>query len=92
MIKVNDSCVVGASGEISDFQELQKLLDELATEDYIADDGIVMTPREIHAYLCRVMYNRRNKCGLFTCLRLSSRHMLPVCVVTLLNAAIALQV
>ena len=59
---MNDKCVVGASGEISDFQELQKLLDELATEDYIADDGIVSTPREIHAYLCRVMYNRRNKC------------------------------
>lgn len=61
MIKVNDSCIVGASGEVSDFQELQKLLDELSTEDYAADDGIVLTPREIHSYLCRVMYNRRNK-------------------------------
>lgn len=55
---------MGASGEISDFQELEKYLDDLATDDYIADDGIVMTPRQIHSYLCRVMYNRRNKCGL----------------------------
>lgn len=61
---------MGASGEISDFQELQKYLDDLATDDYMADDGIVLTPREIHSYLCRVMYHRRNKCGpraLLTC-------------------------
>jgi hypothetical protein len=26
-----------------------------------ADDGISLGPQEVYAYLCRVMYNRRNK-------------------------------
>lgn len=31
LFRVNDSCVVAAGGEISDFQYIQKLLDELTT-------------------------------------------------------------
>mmetsp|Transcript_32829 Transcript_32829/g.72515 ORF Transcript_32829/g.72515 Transcript_32829/m.72515 type:complete len:292 (+) Transcript_32829:183-1058(+) len=61
MFKVNDRVVVAASGEISDFQYLQTLLDELTTDDYRTDDGIQMSPSEVYNYLCRVMYNRRNK-------------------------------
>lgn len=61
VVKVNDSTVLGAGGEISDFQHIQTLLDELTTDDYRFDDGIQMAPSEIYAYLCRVMYNRRNK-------------------------------
>jgi 20S proteasome subunit beta 7 len=64
---VNESCMVGASGELSDFQELQTYLTQLAEEDYMADDGIVYTPKEVHAYLCRVMYNRRSKCESACC-------------------------
>jgi hypothetical protein len=60
--EVNKACVVGASGELSDFQQLQRYLDQLTTDDFIADDGIELTPREVHSYLTRVMYNRRNKC------------------------------
>lgn len=60
LFKVNDKCIVGASGELSDFQELQTYLDELAEEDYMCDDGIQYTPKEVHAYLCRVMYNKRS--------------------------------
>lgn len=61
MAKVNSQTVVAASGEISDFQHIMTLLDELSTDDYRADDGITLSPEEIHSYLCRVMYNRRNK-------------------------------
>jgi 20S proteasome subunit beta 7 len=32
-----------------------------AAEDYRADDGINLGPQEVYAYLCRVLYNRRNK-------------------------------
>jgi len=60
---VNDATVLGAGGELSDFQYIQTLLSELATEDYCADDGVQLTPREIYAYLSRVLYNRRNKCA-----------------------------
>jgi hypothetical protein len=40
-----------------------RLLDELVTADFVADDGIELGPDEIHAYLQRVLYNRRNKCA-----------------------------
>jgi 20S proteasome subunit beta 7 len=58
---VNSKVVIAASGEISDFQYIGKLLDELTMHDYVAEDGIDMSPAEVYAYLCRVMYNRRNK-------------------------------
>ena len=61
IIRINDTCLLGASGEISDFQYIQRLLDGLATEDFCMDDGLTMTPQDVYNYLCRVLYNRRNK-------------------------------
>ncbi|KAG2447740.1 hypothetical protein HYH02_007200 [Chlamydomonas schloesseri] len=61
LYRVNDKCVVAAGGEISDFQHISTLLDELTTDDYRIDDGIQLTPQQVYSYLCRVMYNRRNK-------------------------------
>jgi 20S proteasome subunit beta 7 len=63
IFEVNKKCIVGASGEISDFQQIQRYLSQLSTTDFIANDGIEVTPREVHAYLTRVMYNRRTKCA-----------------------------
>lgn len=59
--QVNSKVVIAASGEISDFQYIGKLLDELTMNDYVAEDGIELSPAEVYAYLSRVMYNRRNK-------------------------------
>ncbi|KAJ8438857.1 hypothetical protein Cgig2_007702 [Carnegiea gigantea] len=53
--------LLGASGEISDFQELLRYLDELILYDNMWDDGNSLGPKEVHSYLTRVMYNRRNK-------------------------------
>lgn len=61
IIKVNGSTLLGAGGELSDFAHIAKLLDELVTEDFVFDDGVQLTAPEAHAYLTRVMYNRRNK-------------------------------
>lgn len=61
VFQVNSRVVIGASGEISDYQHIQTLLEELTTDDYRADDGHVLSPQEVYSYLCRVMYNRRNK-------------------------------
>lgn len=61
LTEVNGSCVVGAGGELSDYQQICKMLDELATEDFCMDDGHTMTPSEVFSYLTRVMYARRNK-------------------------------
>lgn len=52
---------IGAGGELSDFQYILQLLDELTTQDFTMDDSISLTPKEIYSYLSRVLYNRRNK-------------------------------
>ncbi|XP_039157079.1 proteasome subunit beta type-4 isoform X2 [Eucalyptus grandis] len=53
--------LLGASGEISDFQEILRYLDELILYDNMWDDGNSLGPKEVHNYLTQVMYNRRNK-------------------------------
>lgn len=59
--KCGDNTIVGASGEYSDFQYIMELLDQLRRDERSHEDGSVMTPNEIHSYLTRVLYNRRNK-------------------------------
>ena len=59
--KVNERTVIGAGGELSDFQYLLTLLDELTTEDFVEDDGASLSPQELFSYLSRVLYNRRSK-------------------------------
>jgi len=56
-----DSTIIGASGEYSDFQYIMTLLDDLIIRDGSTDDGSSLKPNEIHSYLTRVLYNRRNK-------------------------------
>ncbi|MCD7470683.1 Proteasome subunit beta type-4 [Datura stramonium] len=58
---VGKHSLLGASGEISDFQEILQYLDELILYDNMWDDGNSLGPKEVHNYLTRVMYNRRNK-------------------------------
>ncbi|PKI73134.1 hypothetical protein CRG98_006476 [Punica granatum] len=53
--------LLGASGELSDFQEILRYLDELILYDNMWDDGNSLGPKEVFNYLTRVMYNRRNK-------------------------------
>ena len=53
--------VVGFTGELSDFDYISTLLDELEMTDFCQDDECPRTPKEIYNYLVRVMYNRRNK-------------------------------
>jgi 20S proteasome subunit beta 7 len=56
-----DSTVVGAGGDLSDFQYIQDLLEELMEEDAVYEDGVKLTTKSIHSYVSRVMYNRRSK-------------------------------
>lgn len=58
---VNERCVVGFSGEFSDFQYICRLLENLILQDYNMSDGAITEPSEVHEYLTRVLYNRRNK-------------------------------
>lgn len=53
--------VIGAGGDMSDFQHIQKDLDSLMVEESNAQDGHSLGPAEIHEYLSQVMYARRSK-------------------------------
>ncbi|EFJ08393.1 hypothetical protein SELMODRAFT_272144 [Selaginella moellendorffii] len=58
---VGKHAVIGASGEMSDFQQISTMLDELTLRDQMWDDSNTLGPHEIHSYLNRIMYQRRNK-------------------------------
>ena len=59
--KVGNSTVIGASGDMSDFQAIQTLLDEVVIDEFTHGDGHDLGPAEVHEYLSRVMYSRRSK-------------------------------
>jgi len=61
MCKVGNFCLLGASGEMSDFQHMKKMIDELDEEDWLSQDGCMMGPKQYASYIGRVMYNRRSK-------------------------------
>ncbi|KZT30284.1 proteasome endopeptidase complex beta subunit [Neolentinus lepideus HHB14362 ss-1] len=58
---VGDYTVIGAGGDMSDFQYIQSLLDDLVVEEFTSQDGHNLGPKEIHEYLSQVMYGRRTK-------------------------------
>ena len=53
--------ILGASGEMSDFQSIKKTLAGMDLEDINQDDGYTRSPAEVFNYLRAVMYQRRNK-------------------------------
>jgi len=59
--KFGEDTLIGASGEISDFQSITEMLDGIAQEDMNQEDGYTRSPAEVHSYLRAVMYQRRNK-------------------------------
>jgi 20S proteasome subunit beta 7 len=59
--KVGTFSLLGASGEMSDFQSMKKLIDELDEEDWLEMDGCMLGPKQYASYIGRVMYNRRSK-------------------------------
>jgi len=58
---VGEKTIVGASGEMSDFQSTLEMLENMHQEDINEDDGYTRTPQEYYNYLRAVMYQRRNK-------------------------------
>ncbi|TFL07725.1 proteasome endopeptidase complex beta subunit [Pterulicium gracile] len=58
---VGEHTVIGASGDLSDYQYIQSLLDEVMIEEFSAADGHSLSPDEIHEFLSRVMYSRRSQ-------------------------------
>ncbi|KAM6499349.1 proteasome endopeptidase complex beta subunit [Amanita muscaria] len=58
---VGNHTVLGVSGDMSDYQYIQKLLEELVIEEFTEQDGSILGPAELHEYLSQVMYARRSK-------------------------------
>lgn len=59
---VGSYTVLAASGDMSDFQYIQQLLDDLLIEEETTkDDDHKLGPEEIHEYLSQVMYARRSR-------------------------------
>ena len=61
--KIGDAgdTLLAAGGEYSDYQYMLKLIEGMAVEEFAMDDGATMSPKELHHWLTRVMYNRRSK-------------------------------
>ncbi|KAM6395208.1 proteasome subunit beta type-4 [Rhynochetos jubatus] len=61
LLRVNDTTVLGASGDYADFQYLKQVIDQMVIDEELLGDGHSYSPRAIHSWLTRVMYNRRSK-------------------------------
>jgi len=61
ILKVNETTVVGCTGDYADYQYLKGIIEQLAIDDVCKDDNISMSPRSLHSWLTRVLYNKRSK-------------------------------
>ncbi|XP_033927184.1 proteasome subunit beta type-4 [Melopsittacus undulatus] len=61
LLKVNDTTMLGASGDYADFQYLAQVIDQMVIDEELLGDGHSYSPKAIHSWLTRVMYNRRSK-------------------------------
>ena len=62
MDKLGEEGIFACSGEMSDFQNLQKTLNEKFEEDFIENDGVCfLHTKDYHNYVARMQYNKRLK-------------------------------
>jgi len=53
--------LLGASGDISDFQAIKNIVEGMETQDSCFGDDLVRSPQAIYSYLSRLYYGRRCK-------------------------------
>lgn len=61
LARVGDHTVIGASGDMSDWQAIQHQLNEMVTQESCNDDEHQMDPRHWYEYLAKWTYVRRSK-------------------------------
>ncbi|XP_044131997.1 proteasome subunit beta type-4 [Bufo gargarizans] len=61
IMKVNSCTMLGASGDYADYQYLKQVLDQMVIDEELVGDGHGYSPKAVHSWLTRVMYNRRSK-------------------------------
>lgn len=58
---VGSNTIIGAAGDMSDFQHVQHQLESLVTDEYCHDDGHTLGPAQIYEYMSTLMYHRRSQ-------------------------------
>ncbi|KAI3359018.1 hypothetical protein L3Q82_015401, partial [Scortum barcoo] len=61
LMKVNSSTILGASGDYADYQYLKQVIEQMVIDEELLGDGHSYSPKAVHSWLTRVMYNRRSK-------------------------------
>lgn len=61
IVPLSKTCLMGSSGDISDFQNTVSMLRQYAIDEHCLDDGHAMTPRQWHTALNSLQYARRSK-------------------------------
>ncbi|KAB8240917.1 nucleophile aminohydrolase [Aspergillus flavus] len=56
-----DSAVVGFSGDVSDMQYIDRLLESLDIRENYSTHGNMMNAKNLHTYLSKVLYKRRSE-------------------------------
>ncbi|XP_038624603.1 proteasome subunit beta type-4 [Tachyglossus aculeatus] len=61
LMRVNETTVLGASGDYADFQYLKQVIDQMVIDEELLGDGHSYSPKALHSWLTRAMYSRRSK-------------------------------
>ncbi|XP_068602948.1 proteasome subunit beta type-4 [Brachionichthys hirsutus] len=61
VMKVNGNTILGASGDYADYQYLRQVIEQMVIDEELLGDGHSYSPKAVHSWLTRVMYNRRSK-------------------------------
>ena len=60
-VGIANDTLLAAGGDYSDYQQMLKIIDLRATQEYAMDDGASMSPSALHHWLTRILYQRRSK-------------------------------
>jgi len=61
LLKVNDTTLIGAAGDYADFQYLTNVIQQQVIDEECLNDGFGYTPKALHCWLTRILYNRRSQ-------------------------------
>jgi len=61
VFRVNESTVMAAGGDYADYQFLKQIIEQKVLSDECIGDGFGYTPKSLHSWLTRFLYNRRSR-------------------------------
>lgn len=58
---VNDTTMVGATGDFADYQYITNMIEQKQIDEVQWNDGLQLYPAALHSWITRVAYNKRSK-------------------------------